>query len=123
MASGAEESPSYLLSSLLPVRGLRALVSGSKLRYQADGFDLDLCYLSPQLLALGLPASGVIEPLYRNPRSGVRRRCGGARGEWVDATRAGGCLHTRAHLGPSLDCDLSRRWVGILRAEGWTQSL
>lgn len=50
---------------------LRHLVSGSKRRTQSEGFDLDLTYITPQIIALGLPASGV-EKLYRNPLSEVR---------------------------------------------------
>ncbi|EOD23122.1 hypothetical protein EMIHUDRAFT_195717 [Emiliania huxleyi CCMP1516] len=55
-----------------PLRRLRGLVSGSKQRFRRDGFDLDLTYVTPTLLALGLPASGLLEPLYRNPLSEVR---------------------------------------------------
>ena len=50
---------------------LRHLLSGSKRRTQSEGFDLDLTYITPQIIALGLPASGV-EKLYRNPLSEVR---------------------------------------------------
>lgn len=51
---------------------LRHLVSGSKLRTVDGGFDLDLTYVTPRIIALGLPATG-IEKLYRNPISEVRR--------------------------------------------------
>ena len=56
------------------MRLARSLVSGSKHRFKDDqGFDLDLTYILPRVVALGLPASGMIEPLYRNPLSEVRR--------------------------------------------------
>ena len=38
---------------------LRHLVSGSKYRTVESGFDLDLTYVTPRILALGLPASGL----------------------------------------------------------------
>ena len=49
----------------------RHFVSGSKRRTQAEGYDLDLTYITPRIIALGLPASG-LERLYRNPLSEVR---------------------------------------------------
>ena len=61
-------------SSVPPLRFARSLVSGSKHRFKDDkGFDLDLTYILPRVIALGLPASGMLEPLYRNPLSDVRR--------------------------------------------------
>ena len=50
---------------------IRRLVSQNKTRHVADGYDLDLTYVTPRIIALGLPASG-IEKLYRNPISEVR---------------------------------------------------
>lgn len=55
----------------------RHLVSGSKRRTQTGDFDLDLTYITPRMIALGLPASG-LERLYRNPLSEVR--------DFLDAT-------------------------------------
>ena len=52
-------------SSAAPLRLARSLVSGSKTRFKDDDFDLDLCYVLPRLIALGLPASG-LEQLYRD---------------------------------------------------------
>jgi len=77
MSAGKEISAYAGLTALAaapaaPLRGLRQLVSGSKQRFQRNGFDLDLTYVLPQLVALGLPASGLLEPLYRNPLCEVR---------------------------------------------------
>ncbi|CAI5716531.1 unnamed protein product [Peronospora farinosa] len=47
------------------MKALRAAVSGSRVRYMQDGFDLDLTYITPKLIAMGYPASGV-EKTYRN---------------------------------------------------------
>jgi len=59
-------------SSAAPLRGLRQLVSGSKQRFQREGFDLDLTYVLPRVIALGLPASSALEQMYRNPITEVR---------------------------------------------------
>ena len=70
-AAGSTFTLSSLASSLA-ARPLRHLVSGSKRRIQVDGWDLDLTYITPHVIALGLPASGLLEPIYRNPLGEVR---------------------------------------------------
>mmetsp|Transcript_44202 Transcript_44202/g.71022 ORF Transcript_44202/g.71022 Transcript_44202/m.71022 type:complete len:1122 (+) Transcript_44202:108-3473(+) len=51
---------------------VRALVSKKKVRFVKDGFDLDLTYITPQLIAMGYPSEGT-EAVYRNPMSQVQK--------------------------------------------------
>lgn len=50
--------------------GVRKLVSKKKRRFVEDGFDLDLSYITEQLIAMGYPCTGA-ETVYRNPASKV----------------------------------------------------
>ena len=49
---------------------LRKIVSGPKNRYLENGYNLDLTYICPRLIAMSYPASGM-ESIYRNPISKV----------------------------------------------------
>lgn len=50
----------------------RSLVSKKKKRYEKNGYDLDLVYLTDRIIVMGFPAVGV-EHMYRNPRSEIKR--------------------------------------------------
>ena len=60
------------VTSVLPGASLvKRLVSKKKLRYQKDGFDLDLSYITPRLISMGFPSTGA-ESYYRNPAKQVQ---------------------------------------------------
>ena len=44
---------------------LREIVGGPKNRYKENGYNLDLTYITPRIIGMAFPASG-IEKLYRN---------------------------------------------------------
>jgi len=51
---------------------VRTLVSQEKVRFVQDGFDLDLSYITDNIIALGYPAEKRIEAAYRNDINEVK---------------------------------------------------
>jgi len=55
-----------------PTSLVKRVVSGNKKRFTQDGFDLDLSYVTGNIIAMGFPSEGM-EGVYRNPFSEVYR--------------------------------------------------
>lgn len=51
---------------------IRSFVSGKKVRFVNEEFNLDLTYITPRIIAMSYPASG-LESIYRNPITEVSR--------------------------------------------------
>lgn len=62
---------SELVDSRLLVKA-RQLCSKKKQRFQENGFDLDLSYITPRIIAMGFPSTGW-EATFRNPLRQVQR--------------------------------------------------
>ena len=63
--------PGMHISCLPGASTIKRLVSKKKLRFKQDGFDLDLAYITPRLIAMGYPSTGA-ESFYRNPATQVQ---------------------------------------------------
>ena len=44
---------------------VRGLVSKKKKRFQGDGFDLDLSFITPRIIAMGFPSTGYEAACFR----------------------------------------------------------
>lgn len=51
---------------------VRSLVSKQKRRWENDGYNLDLTYITDSIIAMGFPSEGT-EGLFRNPLGEVQR--------------------------------------------------
>ena len=52
---------------------IKSMVSKKKNRFTYDEFDLDLTYITPRIIAMGLPSPNNIEGLFRNSMEEVRK--------------------------------------------------
>lgn len=71
LPASLRENPKGWEQGAVGLNSLRGVVSKKKRRFQRDGFDLDLSYITPQLLAMGFPSSGS-EARFRNPMQQVQ---------------------------------------------------
>ncbi|EOD13193.1 hypothetical protein EMIHUDRAFT_437207 [Emiliania huxleyi CCMP1516] len=67
---GAVGNAKHARASTGVTGALRTLVSKEKRRFAQDGFNLDLSYITPRVIAMGFPSEGT-EAAYRNPMSQV----------------------------------------------------
>ncbi len=51
---------------------IRRLVSGNRRRFEENKVNLDLTYITPNIIAMSYPSSG-FESMYRNPIERVRQ--------------------------------------------------
>jgi hypothetical protein len=75
-ASKAGKAGAALLDTLPAFRAtdlLRGVVSGRRRRYQQDGYDLDLTFITRRVIAMGFPSEGIVESSYRNSLDDVSK--------------------------------------------------
>jgi len=51
----------------------RSLVSGTRRRYKDDGFNVDMTYISKNVIVMSFPGNGCVQTQYRNDHREVRR--------------------------------------------------
>jgi len=60
------------MATFVPSNRLRGLVSKKKKRFQEGGYDLDLSYITDNIIAMGFPSES-LEGIYRNPMKEVQK--------------------------------------------------
>lgn len=109
---------------------IRKFVSGKKNRYNEDGYDLDLTYITPRVIAMSLPGEGV-HKVYRNSINSVSRflnykhrgnfRVFNLSGIKYDYEKFGGCVKEYPwadHYPPPIDllfkaCNDIHQWLEL----------
>ena len=71
--AGAERGPRAEAAREAVANPLRKWVAGDKSRYQEEDFDLNLTYITPRLIAMGLPAQSGLIQMTRNNITEVAR--------------------------------------------------
>jgi hypothetical protein len=70
LPASLRENPAGWEQGAVSLNSIRHAVSKKKRRFRRNGFDLDLTYVTPQVLAMGFPSEGS-EARYRNPMDQV----------------------------------------------------
>lgn len=87
---------------------LRKLVSGDKARYKDDTYNLDLTYITPRIIAMSLPAEGIISTTYRNELSQVSRFLNEHHGDKYAVINLAMKKYNYAKFGNRVNCYLSK---------------
>ena len=61
-----------LSSSAMADNAIKKMVSKKKRRFEGEGFNLDLYYVTDRVIAMGYP-SQIVESMFRNSSEDVRR--------------------------------------------------
>ena len=72
LKKSTEENISKTVKNKKNANLVKALVSKKKNRFTYDGFDLDLTYITPKIIAMGIPSTN-FEGLYRNTMEDIQR--------------------------------------------------
>ena len=68
-----DNKPVIISPGKMATTAIKKIVSKKKRRFESEGFNLDLSYVTERVIAMGYPASEHVEAIYRNSLEDVRR--------------------------------------------------